>query len=99
MWIEGEVERSPEVVIHLTAMCISDRRAELSTLSKTQDANPQLYPADEFLRAQYARGAFLGMFVSSRSTPTFIKYKRQCARCSRGINEEIGLFARDKHPT
>jgi error-prone DNA polymerase len=59
MLVEGEVQRSPEGVIHLMASRIHDRTAALSHLSETHDANPLLSPADEFLYPQYPRGYHL----------------------------------------
>ena len=56
MLVEGEVQRSPEGVIHLMASCIHDRTSELSRLSETHATNPPLSPADEFLHPQYPRG-------------------------------------------
>ena len=56
MMVEGEVQRSPEGVIHLMASRIHDRTSELSQLSKTHDTNPLLSRADEFLHPQYPRG-------------------------------------------
>ncbi len=56
MLVEGEVQRSPEGVIHLMAARIHDRTSNLSRLSDTHDANPLLSPADAFLQPQYPRG-------------------------------------------
>ena len=56
MLVEGEVQRSPEGVIHLMASRVHDRTAALSHLSETHDANPLLSPADEFIHPQYPRG-------------------------------------------
>jgi error-prone DNA polymerase len=56
MLVEGEVQRSPEGVIHLMASRIHDRTADLSRLSETHEANPLLSRADEFLHPQYPRG-------------------------------------------
>jgi error-prone DNA polymerase len=56
MCVEGEVQRSPEGVIHLMATRVHDRTAELSRLSETHDANPLLSRADEFLHPQHPRG-------------------------------------------
>lgn len=55
MLVEGEVQCSPEGVIHLMAARIHDRTAELSRLSETHDVNPLLSRADEFLHPQYPR--------------------------------------------
>lgn len=56
MLVEGQVQRSPEGVIHLMATRIHDRTAELARLSSTHDANPMLSRADEFLYPQHPRG-------------------------------------------
>jgi error-prone DNA polymerase len=56
MLVEGEVQRSPEGVIHLMASRIHDRTAELSRLSETHDTRPLPSPADAFLHPQYPRG-------------------------------------------
>ncbi len=56
MLVEGEVQRSPEGVIHLMASRVHDRTGDLSRLSETHDANPLLSRADEFLHPQYPRG-------------------------------------------
>jgi error-prone DNA polymerase len=55
MLVEGEVQRSPEGVIHLMASRIHDRTSALSRLSETHAANPPLSRADEFLHPQYPR--------------------------------------------
>jgi error-prone DNA polymerase len=56
MCVEGEVQRSPEGVVHLMASRIHDRTSELARLSEEHDANPLLSRADEFLHPQYPRG-------------------------------------------
>ena len=56
MCVEGEVQRSPEGVVHLMASRIHDRTGELARLSDVHDANPLLSRADEFLHPQYPRG-------------------------------------------
>ncbi len=56
MCVEGEVQRSPEGVVHLMATRIHDRTGELARLSDVHDANPLLSRADEFLHPQYPRG-------------------------------------------
>jgi error-prone DNA polymerase len=56
MCVEGEVQRSPEGVVHLMASRIHDRTSELARLSAEHDANPLLSRADEFLHPQYPRG-------------------------------------------
>jgi len=55
MLVEGEVQKSPEGVIHLMASHIHDRTAELHRLSETH--NPQTPPsrADEFVHPQHPR--------------------------------------------
>jgi error-prone DNA polymerase len=55
MLVEGEVQRSPEGVIHLMATRVHDRTGDLSRLSETHDPNPLLSRADEFLHPQYPR--------------------------------------------
>ncbi len=59
MLIEGEVQRSPEGIIHLMASRIHDRTAELSRLSEDHQANPPLSPADEFAYPQHPRHAVM----------------------------------------
>ncbi len=49
MLVEGEVQRSPEGVIHLMASRIIDRSAVLDHLSDTHDTRPQPLRSDEFL--------------------------------------------------
>ena len=55
MLVEGELQRSPEGVIHVMAHRIIDRSALLATLSEVHQPNPQLSRADEFLHPQYPR--------------------------------------------
>ena len=57
MLVEGEVQRSPEGVVHLMATRVHDRTGELSRLSETHDPNPLLSRADEFLHPQHPRYA------------------------------------------
>ena len=57
MLVEGEVQRSPEGVVHLMASRIYDRTGELARLSEDHDPDPQLSPADEFLHPQHPRHA------------------------------------------
>ncbi len=57
MLVEGEVQRSPEGVIHLMATRIHDRTAELARLSQTHRADPPLSRADEFTHPQQPRGS------------------------------------------
>jgi error-prone DNA polymerase len=56
MLVEGEVQRSPEGVVHLMVSRVHDRTADLARLSETHDPNPLLSRADEFLHPQYPRG-------------------------------------------
>ena len=51
--VEGEVQRSPEGVIHMIATRIHDRTADLSRLSEMHDANPLISRADKFLHPHY----------------------------------------------
>jgi error-prone DNA polymerase len=55
MVVEGELQRSPEGVIHLMAMRIVDRTDALSTLSQTHDPNPEYARSDEIKRPQLLR--------------------------------------------
>jgi error-prone DNA polymerase len=55
MLVEGEVQRSPEGVVHLMATRVHDRTGDLSRLSETHDPNPLLSRADEFLHPQHPR--------------------------------------------
>jgi error-prone DNA polymerase len=48
MQVEGEIQKSPEGVIHLMAHRIIDRSDVLATLSDVHKANPQMSRADEF---------------------------------------------------
>ncbi len=57
MLVEGEVQRSPEGVVHLMASRVHDRTGALSCLSETHDPNPLLSRADEFLHPQAPRHA------------------------------------------
>ena len=50
MQIEGEVQRSPEGVVHIMASRIIDRSALLDRLSDTHDATPPVARADEDLQ-------------------------------------------------
>ena len=49
MLVEGELQRSPEGVIHLMASRIQDRSGLLDLLSETHLARPPLARADEFI--------------------------------------------------
>ncbi|OYU14168.1 MAG: error-prone DNA polymerase [Alphaproteobacteria bacterium PA4] len=49
MLVEGEVQRSPEGVVHLMASRIIDRSAALDQLSDSHDGTPPPLRADEFL--------------------------------------------------
>ena len=53
--VEGEVQRSPEGVMHLMASRLEDRTALLSALSDTHAAKPQLSRADVFVNPQHTR--------------------------------------------
>ncbi len=55
MLVEGELQRSPEGVIHLMATRIHDRSAELGRLSDTHDAMPDTTRGDEDLHPDYPR--------------------------------------------
>ncbi len=55
MCVEGEVQKSPEGVIHVMADRIHDRTAELSRLSHTHNSETPLSRADEFVRPQHPR--------------------------------------------
>ncbi|MFM9852953.1 MAG: error-prone DNA polymerase [Sphingomonadaceae bacterium] len=55
MLVEGELQRSPEGVIHLMASRIYDRTADLARLSETHETNPALARADEVVRPQHPR--------------------------------------------
>jgi error-prone DNA polymerase len=57
MLVEGEVQRSPEGVIHLMATRIHDRTDALATLSPTHDTQPDYAHADEVTRPQPPRPA------------------------------------------
>jgi error-prone DNA polymerase len=49
MLVEGEVQRSPENIIHVMASRIVDRSAALDLLSATSPTEPPLARADEDL--------------------------------------------------
>ncbi|UVO55682.1 error-prone DNA polymerase [Sphingomonas sp. SUN039] len=55
MLVEGEVQHSPEGVVHLMATKIQDRTAALRYLSEAHDANPSMSRSDAFLHPQYPR--------------------------------------------
>lgn len=55
MEVAGEIQRSPEGVIHLMAHRIIDRTATLMTLSETHRAAPTLARADEYQRPPHPR--------------------------------------------
>ncbi len=55
MLVEGELQRSPEGVIHLMATRIHDRSAALAVLSQTHDPSPTLARADVVQHPQYPR--------------------------------------------
>jgi error-prone DNA polymerase len=54
--IEGQVQRSPEGIVHLVAERLVDRTAEFSRLSE-RELTPQISNADEILRPQADRAA------------------------------------------
>jgi error-prone DNA polymerase len=49
MLVEGEVQRSPEGVVHLMASKVLDRSRALDLLSQTHESRPALARADEFI--------------------------------------------------
>jgi error-prone DNA polymerase len=53
MLVEGELQRSPEGVIHLMASRVEDRSAELDRLSETHDCEPEQSRAVEDLHPGY----------------------------------------------
>ncbi len=53
--VEGRVQSSKEGVVHVIASRIHDRTHELSRLSSTHEARPQLSYADEMLKPAYQR--------------------------------------------
>ncbi len=55
MLVEGELQRSPEGVIHVMAHRIIDRSALLATLSEAHQPKVTLSRADEFLHPQHPR--------------------------------------------
>src|SRR5690606_20431115 len=55
MQVEGEVQRSPEGVIHVMASGIVDRSEVLELLSETHQAEVQISRADEFAHPQHPR--------------------------------------------
>ena len=55
MEVQGEVQRSPEGVVHLMTHRIVDRTSELSKLSEINDANVPLSRSDEFAHPVYPR--------------------------------------------
>jgi error-prone DNA polymerase len=54
--VEGEVQKSPEGVVHLMAHRVFDRTEVLKQLSDTHDATLELSRADEFNHPQHPRG-------------------------------------------
>ena len=78
MLVEGEVQRSPEGVVHLMANRIVDRSALLDRLSDTHDANPPLTRADEdFQQPVLPRSApgIRAMSASCRNHGIFIEFE------------------------
>ena len=57
MLVEGQVQRSPEGVVHLMATRIDDRSDMLDRLSDIGATATQLSRADEFAHPQYPRGS------------------------------------------
>jgi error-prone DNA polymerase len=53
--IEGRIQKSPEGVVHLVAVRLIDRTADLTRLSDTHSAKPELSRADEILHPQHPR--------------------------------------------
>ncbi len=53
--IEGRIQKSPEGVVHLVAVRLIDRTADLTRLSDTHSARPELSRADEILHPQHPR--------------------------------------------
>ena len=51
MQVEGEIQKSPEGVIHLMAHRIIDRSDVLASLSDVHRTNPQMSRADEFIHS------------------------------------------------
>ena len=60
MQVEGEVQKSPEGVVHLMAHRIIDRSDTLATLSEVHKANPEISRADVFTHPQPPRHARTG---------------------------------------
>ncbi len=55
MLVEGELQRSPEGVVHLMATRIHDRTDELERLSESRGPNPPPSRSDEFVHPQHPR--------------------------------------------
>ena len=55
MLVEGQVQRSPEGVIHLMAHRVIDRTADLLNLAETHEPKIQMGRGDEALRPQHPR--------------------------------------------
>jgi len=55
MVVEGEVQRSPEGVIHLMTSRVHDRTADLSRLSETHNCEQDLSRSDEFTRPMHVK--------------------------------------------
>jgi error-prone DNA polymerase len=60
MEVQGEVQRSPEGVVHVMAHRVIDRTAELSKLSEIDDTKPRLARADVFANPQPGRHSGTG---------------------------------------
>jgi error-prone DNA polymerase len=55
--VEGQVQKSPEGVVHLMAERVFDRTEILKQLSEVHEAAPEFARADEFVHPQQPRGA------------------------------------------
>lgn len=55
MQVSGEVQRSPEGIVHLMAHRITDRNTEIERLSDQRRFDPQLSRTDEFAHPQHPR--------------------------------------------
>jgi error-prone DNA polymerase len=55
MQVAGEVQRSPEGIVHLMAHRITERNGEMERLSDQRRLDPQLSRADEFVHPQHPR--------------------------------------------
>jgi len=69
MLVEGEVQRSPEGIVHLMASRITDRSADLLRLSQTHRTEPDMARADEVKRSHPPRSAQSGHPRAARILP------------------------------